>query len=198
MSISAAQQFVDRWERATVNEKGAAQSHFTELCWLLGIPTPMEADPTGTRYRFEKPLSKAGGGAGFADVWRDEMFVWEYKSRGKSLDLARQQILNYKGDLGNPPVMVLCDFARYELYVEFTGFRTRVETFTNHDLLDARTRDLLRVALTDPQQLRPAEKTLTITEKVAAQFADVARLIEQRGHDPHEVAHFFIQSCVAG
>ncbi len=62
------QTFVAKWAATTLNEKATAQEHFTDLCRLLGVPTPVEADPTGQRFRFEKPLSKAGGGAGFADA----------------------------------------------------------------------------------------------------------------------------------
>ena len=66
------QTFVERWERVTVNEKGAAQSHFNDLCHMFGIAAPLEADPTGRWYLFEKPLKKEGGGAGFADVRRQD------------------------------------------------------------------------------------------------------------------------------
>ncbi|PLS78729.1 MAG: class I SAM-dependent DNA methyltransferase, partial [Chloroflexi bacterium] len=195
MTISAAQEFVDRWERSTVNEKGTAQPHFIDLCRLLGIKTPVEADPHGAWYRFEKPLKKEGGGAGFADVWRAETFAWEYKSKDRyaTLDDALTQLRLYKSDLGNPPVLVVSDIARFEVYIEFNGFKTRVEKFTNADLVNAATRDLLRAALTDPQQLRPSEKTFTITEKIAKQFGEVAKLVERRGHDPHDVAHFFMK-----
>lgn len=110
---------------------------------------------------------------------------------------ALTQLRLYKSDLGNPPVLVVSDIARFEVYIEFTGFRTRVETFRNADLLNAATRDLLRAALTDPQRLRPSDKTVTITERVAAKFAQVAQLVERRGHDPHDVAHFFMKLVVA-
>ena len=37
---SSAQEFVERWERSAVNEKGTAQPHFIDPCRLLGIKTP--------------------------------------------------------------------------------------------------------------------------------------------------------------
>ncbi|MFC6619582.1 type IIL restriction-modification enzyme MmeI [Deinococcus radiophilus] len=82
------EQFVARYRNATVNEKGAAQSHFIDLCQLLGVPTPMEADPEGQHYRFEKPVLKVTGGSGFADVWKRGHFGFEYKGKGKNLDRA--------------------------------------------------------------------------------------------------------------
>ena len=49
---------------------------------MLGEPTPNEADPTGSQYAFEKSVTKAAGGDGFADVWKKDFFGWEYKGKG--------------------------------------------------------------------------------------------------------------------
>src|SRR5262245_35469452 len=80
---AAVRAFIDHWERVEINEKAVAQSHFNDLCRLLGLKGTVEADPKGQFYRFEKPLTKAGGSAGFADVWRKDRFAWEYKTKGK-------------------------------------------------------------------------------------------------------------------
>jgi len=110
---AAVQTFINHWEQVELNEKAVAQSHFNALCHLLGVKSPVEADPKGQFFRFEKPLTKTGGSAGFADVWYKDRFAWEYKTRGKypTLDGAYQQLLLYKGDLDNPPVLVACDIA---------------------------------------------------------------------------------------
>ena len=71
---------------------------------MLGEPTPHEADPTGSQYAFEKRVVKAGGGEGFADVWKRDFFAWEYKRHDKDLKAAYVQLLAYKDDLGNPPL----------------------------------------------------------------------------------------------
>ena len=191
--------FVQKWEAVTINEKATAQEHFIDLCHLLGHPTPNQADPNGDFYRFEKPLTKSGGGAGFADVWFKDRFAWEYKSKGKYGDLrgAYTQLILYKGDLGNPPVLVACDIANYYVSIEFTGYRTQVEQFTNADLQNAATRDLLRQVFTNPEQLRPVERAETITEKAAKQLADIARLLEGRGFAPVDTAPFFMKVLFA-
>ena len=41
------------------------------------------------------------------------------------------QLLLYREDLDNPPVLVACDIENYEVHIAFTGFKTRVEKFTN-------------------------------------------------------------------
>ncbi len=53
--------FIDKWQRAELKERAAAQEHFIDLCRLLGQPTPAEADPTGNRYTFERRVTKLGG-----------------------------------------------------------------------------------------------------------------------------------------
>ncbi len=70
--------FAAKWRGVTTTEKASAQSHFIDLCRMLGEPTPHEADPTGEHYAFEKYVTKAGGGEGFADVWKRGFFAWEY------------------------------------------------------------------------------------------------------------------------
>ena len=79
--------FAAKWRGVTTTEKASSQSHFIDLCRMLGEPTPHEADPTGEFYAFEKRVSKAGGGDGFADVWKAGFFAWEYKGPGKDLRL---------------------------------------------------------------------------------------------------------------
>ena len=71
-TVRAAQTFVDKWDRNQLNETAAAKEHLGDLCRLLGQPAPNEADPNGTFHRSEKPLTKVGGSAGFADVWRSD------------------------------------------------------------------------------------------------------------------------------
>lgn len=39
------QQFIAKWKPVTLSERSACQSHFNDLCELLGQPKPVEADP---------------------------------------------------------------------------------------------------------------------------------------------------------
>jgi hypothetical protein len=39
--------FITKWRAADLTERAAAQSHFCELCTLLGEQTPSDADPKG-------------------------------------------------------------------------------------------------------------------------------------------------------
>ena len=139
---AAVRAFISKWGQNTQKESAAAKEHFAELCRLLGVPTPNDPGSGPDTYCFEKSLTKTGGKAGFADVWKRDCFAWEYKGKGKytNLDAAYAQLLLYKEDLGNPPVLVVCDIANYEVHIAFTGYRTRVERFANAELENASTR----------------------------------------------------------
>jgi hypothetical protein len=52
------EEFIKKWRAVTVSEIAASQSHFNDLCELSDEPKPLEVDPAGERYAFEKHLFK--------------------------------------------------------------------------------------------------------------------------------------------
>lgn len=60
--------FLSKWRNAELKERSASQSHFNDLCRLLGIEDPISADPKGEWFTFEKGATKTSGGEGWADV----------------------------------------------------------------------------------------------------------------------------------
>ena len=160
---------------------------------MVGEPTPHEADPTGEQYAFERRVEKAGGGDGFADVWKRGFFAWEYKGHKKDLKAAYLQLLNYKDDLGNPPLLIVSDLDSIEIRTNFTGLSPVLTTITLDDLAadDPSTAlQTLRDVFTAPDELRPRLRPAQITEKAAGHFAEIAQSLRERGHDPDRVAHF--------
>jgi type II restriction/modification system DNA methylase subunit YeeA len=200
MPLSLAE-FVARWKASTLTERAAAQSHFIDLCEVLSQPHPAAADQTGDAYGFEKRVSTAEGGKGFADVWKRGCFAWEYKGKHRDLQAAYSQLNNYREDLENPPLLVVCDQDRFEVHTNFTGTRPHVYRFTLDDLLsNAPTAtcalpplEVLRDAFTDPEQLRPERAAARVTEAAAAEFAKLAASLENRNPDPQAVAHFLMR-----
>ncbi len=95
------------------------------------------ADQTGDTFTFEKHVSTLEDGKGFADVWKRGFFGWEYKGKHKSLSAAYPQLVRYREDLENPPLLVVCDQDRFEVHTNFTGTRPQVYRFTLDDLLSA-------------------------------------------------------------
>lgn len=66
---------------AELNERAASQSHFNDLCALLGVDDPITADPKGEWYVFEKGAAKTGGGDGWVDVWSIPAFLSQQAKR---------------------------------------------------------------------------------------------------------------------
>lgn len=52
------QDFIAKWRAAELKERSASQSHFNDLCALLGVLDPIAADPTGEWFTFEKAHRK--------------------------------------------------------------------------------------------------------------------------------------------
>jgi hypothetical protein len=183
---------VAKWQGSTRAERAAAQEHFIDLCRMLGQPTPNDADPTGEWYAFEKGAGKAEGGEGWADVWMRDHFAWEYKGKRKDLAAAYSQLNGYREALGNPPLLVVCDLARFEIHTNFTNTVPRVYRFTLDDLAanPGEPIRILRAVFTDPESLRPTRLREELTERAAKDFADLATALRARGHHPHTVAHF--------
>lgn len=183
-------EFIRKWQGVTLTERASSQEHFIDLCHLLGEPTPTAADPQGVWYAFEKGARKAGGGDGWADVWRRGCFGWEYKGPGKDLAAAFRQLQLYTPALEYPPLLIVSDIQTIVIHTAFTGLVPVEHRLTLEDLRDPAKRVLLKWAFSDPEQLRPAVTTAQLTEQAATQLGTLAQTWRQRGHDPARVAHF--------
>ena len=110
------QDFIAKWRAAELKERTGSQSHFNDLCALLGLADPATADPKGEWFTFEKGASKTSGGEGWADVWRKGSFAWEYKGPKKDLKKAFDQLLQYSVALENPPLLIVSDMDRIRIH----------------------------------------------------------------------------------
>jgi type II restriction/modification system DNA methylase subunit YeeA len=185
-------EFAIKWSGSTRTERAASQEHFIDLCRMIGVATPNEADPIGADYAFEKGAGKTAGGDGFADVWRRGYFAWEYKGKRKDLAAAYQQLLQYREALDNPPLLVVCDLDRFEVHTNFTNTPATVFAFTLADLLDDAKEPLrvLRAVMENPEALRPGKTRDELTAEAAEEFASLAERLRDRDHEPQSVAHF--------
>lgn len=196
------QEFVRKWSRVDLPERAASQEHFLDLCRLLGQPTPASHDATGAEYAFEKGVEVSAaasrgskGERGFADVWWRGKFAWEYKRKGKykSLDEAYRQLCQYREALGNPPLLIVSDIARTEIHTNFTGTTKAVHVIALEDMAKPESIDLLRRVFADPESLRPTERVEDVTALAAREIGLIAQSLRDRGHDPHETAHFLMK-----
>ncbi|MEY2479338.1 MAG: hypothetical protein QOI04_265 [Verrucomicrobiota bacterium] len=192
-------EFKRKWQRYSGKETSAYQEHFNDLCALLGQPSPATADPTGSEsFCFQKRVVKDAElfafedadrtaeepenerERGFADVWKNGCFAWEYKGKKKNLDAAYQQLLRYRESLLNPPLLVVCDFDRYVIRTNFNGTVQETYEFANANIDNPQTLHLLRAVFTDPEFLKPQRTTDEVTKELAQQIGEVARSLQQR------------------
>ena len=189
-SDTSAAAFAAKWRESARREQASSQEHFIDLCRLLGAPTPNEADPSGESYTFEAGAERLSTGRqGRADVWKRGHFGCEYKGAHADLDAAYRQLHDYREALGNPPALVVSDMDRIVVRTNFTGTRPAVHEITLAHLAagDDRTAEALRVlraVMLDPEELRPGQTPEEITQLAAARFAEIARSMHERGHDP--------------
>src|SRR5882672_2574566 len=187
-------EFKRKWARFTGKESAAYQEHFNDLCRLLEQKTPAEADPRGSNsFCFQKGVGKDAElfdieapdpsdphERGFADVWKKGCFAWEYKGKKKDLDEAYKQLLRYRESLLNPPLLVVCDFDRYIVKTNFNGTVQEAHEFNNDQIDRPENWRILRSLFEDPEYLKPQRTTAEVTEKLAAQIAEVAKSLQKR------------------
>jgi len=185
--------FIAKWKRSQLSERSACQQHFLDLCEVLNQPKPAAADPVGAFYTFERGLRDAEGKQGWADVWFKGHFAWEYKGKHKDLKAAYDQLQRYRDALENPPLLVVCDIDRFEVHTNFTDTAKKVHTFSLDNLGEVHHLDILRKLFTEPNDLRPALTTYSITEHAAIRLGQLADSMRTRGIDAQESAHFLMK-----
>ncbi|MEN9366216.1 MAG: hypothetical protein RL489_574 [Pseudomonadota bacterium] len=186
--------FITKWSAGgpafKLNERQGAQAHFIDLCRLLGVEEPGDAD----RYCFERGLTKTGAAKqGYADVWLRGHFAWEYKAPGKDLGGALQQLMMYALPLENPPLLVVSDRLRIEVHTHFTGTPSERHVFLIEDLARDEVRARLKQLWSAPERFKPGRTSREITEEAAQAFAGTAKRLRDAGIEPAKVSHFLTQ-----
>ncbi len=106
-----AMKFSNDW-KAETREHAEAKTFWDEFFHIFGISRRRVAS-------FEKPVKKLNAQTGFIDLfWKGTLLV-EHKSRGKNLDKAYSQALDYFSGLKEhelPKYVLVSDFERFRLY----------------------------------------------------------------------------------
>ncbi len=185
MNIS---QFVAKWRKSPCRERSHSQEHFIDLCHVFDHPTPGDDDDDSLT--FEREVAKANGRRGRADVWKRKFFAWEYKSKGKDLNKAHDQLRQYREALLNPPLLVACDMAILDIRTNFPDKETKSYIFPLVDLGETGNRRIVERLFYEPKKLEPGQEVEAITAKAAGDLADIAKRMRDRGLDPTQVARF--------
>ena len=184
-------QFIEKWRNSPLNERQSYPAHFADLCALLCVPTP--SPDTAETYCYERGVTKTGSKHGWADVWKQGYFAFEYKAPGCNLGEALKQLMTYALALDNPPLLVVCDTNIIEIHTHFTNAPSEVHTIALEHIGEPQNLEKLRWLFTDPDKFHPKRTVTQITEVAAGKFAALAQSLNARGHSPQAVAHFLNQ-----
>ena len=184
------QAFIAHWQHNKITERAGAQQHFNDLCDVLGMEKPRDAE----NYTFERG-AKTIGGQGWADVWKRDCFAWEYKAPNKDLNAALKQLMIYALALDNPPLLVVSDLRTIEIHTHFTGHPSKIHRIEITQLTQPETLQKLRWLFEEPERFKPQLTTYAVTELAAKRIGDIAERLNARGNAAEDVAHFLIQ-CV--
>ncbi|MFT4241749.1 MAG: hypothetical protein QM569_05655 [Acidovorax sp.] len=113
---SRALAFSRTWADAA-HEDSQAKPFWIDFFEIFGITDKRVAT-------FELNVKKLGAAQGFVDLFWPGMLIVEHKSRGKDLDRAFQQALDYFPGLPErdlPQLIIVCDFARFRVHRLGTG-----------------------------------------------------------------------------
>jgi type II restriction/modification system DNA methylase subunit YeeA len=185
------QEIIRKWRPVALTERAAAQSHFLDLCKLVGHPDPVSDDPEGKCFAFEKGAPKTGGGEGFADVWKKGFFAFEYKKK-RDLDEALRQLVQYAAALENPPLQVACDTDRILIRTAWTNAVAKTYEIKLEDIGEPEKLGWLHALFFDPERLRPTLTRAALTKEAADKFSTIALRLQDKGTS-EEVAHFVNQ-----
>ncbi len=120
--------FIKEWEHET-NEDAEAKSFWDEFFNIFGIKRRRLAS-------FEYHVKKLNNKDGFIDLFWPGMLIVEHKSKGKSLDKAHDQVLDYFHGIPDkqlPQYILVSDFAGFRLYDIDNNTQTE---FPLHKLID--------------------------------------------------------------
>ncbi|MFS8070425.1 MAG: type IIL restriction-modification enzyme MmeI, partial [Byssovorax sp.] len=211
--------FIQKWHLASGGERKTKDYFLLDLCTALGVPQP---DVGQDRYGFEADvLSVHEGGKTTTlrvDLYKHGCFILEAKQgsnpgdakaghgkRGseawnKSMQNAYGQAVGYARSMDDPPpFLVVCDIGYvFELYADFdhSGYYRPFPNAQKHRRflvdLEAHAKDL-RALFLDPLSLDPARAGIKVTREIAEDLAEIAKLLEKKGHAPTLVAKFLMR-----
>ncbi|MCL7942913.1 DNA methyltransferase [Marinobacter sp. ATCH36] len=190
----------------------------------LPHPVPGEGDTSQNAYVFERFIASARVDGNtdnrYIDLYRRDCFVLEGKQTGKALASKSQQnainaavaqaeryirgLPQEEVEHGRPPFIVIVDVGNaIYIYSEFTRTGGNYVPFPDPRHYEIRLDDLhkkevqhrLRKLWLEPGQLDPSKHAAEVTRQVSTKLAELARSLEQSGHDVERVASF-LKRCL--
>ncbi len=173
--------FVHEW-RDEEREHAEAKTFWDQFLNVFGVNRRRVAT-------FEEAVKKAGGGQGFIDLFWPGVMLAEHKSRGKDLDKAYGQALDYFPNLADddlPRYVVVSDFERMRLHDLETGEETE---FAVADLLD----HVSLFGFVAGYEKRSYAEQDPVNVKAARQMAALHDALEAAGYRGHDLERMLVR-----
>jgi hypothetical protein len=199
----------EHWSGVPASERANFQSYLIQLCDALGVEAPR---PAGTGYEFEYPVrvvNRDGSeSVNFIDLYKQDHFVLEAKHQeankpdSQLLHGAYGQARAYAASVPGapPPYLMVLDVGRVLLVWDrwsgtYGGFQAARRIDLNK--LADRPEDisLLQDIFERPAARDPRGRAEAVTREIAERLAQVASSLEERAHEPEQVARFLMR-CV--
>jgi len=164
------------------DEKGEAGSFWQEFFQVFGVSRRRVAS-------FEYRVKKADGAQGFIDVFWPGVLLAEHKTRGRNLDKAYDQALEYLDGLKDgelPRYIIVSDFARmrvYDLEVK-DEFEFPLSDFSKH---------IERFGFISGYEVQKYEEEEQASIKAAELMAEFHNAIFDTGYAGHELEVFLVR-----
>ena len=170
---SRALAFSRKWEDET-SEDAEAKSFWDDFFQIFDISRKRVAS-------FEEPVKKLGDRRGYIDLFWKGTLIVEHKSRGKDLDRAFTQALDYFPGVAVrdlPKYVLVSDFARFRLY------DLEVDTQIEFKLADLhrKVKHFAFIAGYRTQEIRPQDP---VNIKAALQMGKLHDLLKASGYGGH-------------
>ena len=173
--------FSKRWE-SEASEDAEAKPFWIEFLNIFGIDRKRVAS-------FEEPVKKLGDKQGYIDLFWKGMLLVEHKSRGKDLDKAYAQALDYfpgikERDL--PKYVLVSDFARFRLYDLEDGTKQEFELRDLH-------KNAKLFGFIAGYQTRPIKPEDPVNIKAAELMGKLHDALKDIGYTGHPLEHYLVR-----
>jgi hypothetical protein len=173
--------FSKEWEHDSA-EDAEAKSFWDEFFKIFGVSRRRVAV-------YEKLVTKAGGNAGYIDLFWPKVLIAEHKSRGKSLERAFDQAIDYFPGLAHsefPEYVIVSDFARIRL----TNLETDDEV--EFDLKDLH-KHVTSFGFIAGYQTRVFKEQDQVNIRAAEKIAELHDALEKIGYKGHELELYLVR-----
>ena len=181
------ERFIAKWRNVTFGEKQASQEMFLDICQLVEHPSPGDWGIPDF-YTFEKWVP-----GGFADVYYEGYFGWEFKGDDRDLDAGLNQLLRYQVYLKTPPLLIVSSFQTIRIRTNFTNTETVLYEIPVAELNNPENLELLRQVFYSPSDFRPDRTRDAVTKATADLFSAMVSDMEQRPVEPEKFARYLNQ-----